>query len=187
MDVDAAGASGRGAARLFGVAVALHAGREAEQIVPVAQRQRQLRDFRLADDRAERRLFGVHQRRHRFDADALLEAADREGEIHARALTRIQRDALARLAESLQFHLDDVFAGNQRADDIRALRIADRDRRNVRRDASCRHRGARHHRVGLILHRTRERRALHLRVRVRRRREQQQRAAAHGVQPSPHD
>jgi hypothetical protein len=62
VDVDAAGAAGGGAAGLLGVAVALDAGGEAEQVVPVAQRQRQLGDFGLADHRAQRRLLGVDQR-----------------------------------------------------------------------------------------------------------------------------
>ena len=42
---DAAGAARRSAARLLGVAIALHAGHQREQVVPIANRERQLRHF----------------------------------------------------------------------------------------------------------------------------------------------
>ena len=47
--VDAAGAAERRAAALLGVAIALHAGHEREQVVPVADRQRQVRHLRSAE------------------------------------------------------------------------------------------------------------------------------------------
>ena len=176
--VDAARAARRRAARLFRVAIALHAGGEAEQVVPVTQRQRQVGDLRLADDGAERRLLRVDERRRRFHADALLERADGEREVEARAL--------ARLAESLQLDVDDVLAGDERRDDVTALCIGDCLRGDVGADVHGRHRGARYHRVGLILDSPGDRGAFHLCRSIRRRR-QQQHAGDYGVQHSRHE
>ena len=101
VNVDASRPAGRRAAGLLGITIALDTGREAEQVVPVAQRERQPGDFRLADDGAKRRLLGVDQRRHGFHADALLETADAEGEIEAGALTGVERHPFADLPEAL--------------------------------------------------------------------------------------
>src|SRR4029453_16487556 len=63
VDVDAAGAAERRAAALLRVAGALHTGHQREQVVPVADGERQVRHLHLRNDRAERRVVGVQQLR----------------------------------------------------------------------------------------------------------------------------
>ena len=179
MDVDAAGAAGGSGARLLGIAIALNTGGEAEQVVPVPQRERQARDLRLTDDGAERGLLGVDQRRHRFDGDVLLEPADGECEVESRALAGIEGQAFAGLLESLQLDFDGIVAGNECRDRIGALCVGDGRRRHVGGNVARRDGGARHDRLGLIFHRSGQRRALDLRRR-RDRRAQDERGA-HGT------
>ena len=118
--VDAAGTAERRAAALLGVAVALHARHQRQQIVPVPDRERQVRDLHLRNHRAERRVVGVQQRCRLGDGDGFGEVADRQLDVEASALPDLERDDLRALLEAGQLDVDPVSAGDQVVDLIAA-------------------------------------------------------------------
>ena len=96
---DAAGAARRRAAGLLGVAVALDAGHQREQVVPVADRQRQLVHFVAVDDRAEHRGFSVLSSGVTpFDRDRLADRSDRQRHVEARTRADLEATRSARSA-----------------------------------------------------------------------------------------
>ena len=56
--VDSAGAAGRGAAALLGVAISSHAGDQLQQVVPVPPTQGNIKHHAVIDHRPRRRLLG---------------------------------------------------------------------------------------------------------------------------------
>ena len=91
VDVGAARAAAGGAAALLRVAVHLHAGDEADEVVPVAARERELLDEVVVDHPAGRRLLRRQERR-RGDRDRLGDRADFERGVHARLLPHVELD-----------------------------------------------------------------------------------------------
>ena len=111
--VDAPGAAEGGAAPLLGVAVALHAGHERQQVVPVADRERKPRDRGLLDDRAERRLLGVDHAAAALHRDRLFEPSHTEVEVGATPLADLEEEAPRGLLEAWGFRRDQVVAGGE--------------------------------------------------------------------------
>ena len=94
MHVDAAGAAERRAAALLGVAIALYAGHERKQVVPVADGERQVRDLDLRDHRAKRRVVRVQELRRLGDDNRFGKRSDRELHVEPRALADLEREHL---------------------------------------------------------------------------------------------
>ena len=168
MDVDAAGPAKRRAAALLGVALALHAGHKRQQIVPVANGQRQVCYLLLRDDRAQRRVVGV-QHLHAFrDGHRLVERTDGELDVEARALADLERDDLRALLEAAQLDVDLVAAGDQVDHLIRAGLGRHLVRLDVGRRIGHGDRGARHHAAAAVADDVAQRRAIDLRGKIRR-------------------
>jgi hypothetical protein len=110
VDVDAAGPAEGRATALLGVAIALDAWHQREQVVPVADRERQVRDLRVRHDGAEGAVVRVEQRARLLDGDDFVEGADLQGGVDARALADFERDDLRALLEARQRRLDLIAA-----------------------------------------------------------------------------
>ena len=100
VDVHPARAAEGGAAALLGEAVALHAGDEGEQVVPVADGEGQLGHRVLVDDRPQRGLSSVEQARRFVDRDRFGQGAHPEGEIDACSLPDLEDHGLGALLVS---------------------------------------------------------------------------------------
>ena len=163
VDVDAAGAAERRAAALLRVAIALHAGHQRQQVVPVADREGQVRYLRLRDDRAERRVVGIQELRALDDGDRLGEIADRQLHVEPRALADFERDDLRALLETAQLDLE-LIASRNEVDDLISARLARLLARClVRAEIGDDDGGARQHAAIGIFHDTAQRRAIDLR------------------------
>ena len=187
MDVDAAGAAEGGAAALLGVAIALDAGHEREQIVPVANRERQVRHLDLRDHRAERRVVRVQQLRRFGDGHRLAQRADGELHIEPRALADFERHHLRNFLEPGELHVDAVASRNQVHDLIRAGGRRHLLRRHVRREIGDDHGGAGHDAAAGVLHDSAQRGAIHLCERSRRMQQKHGGENQHAVQRPFHE
>ena len=111
---DAAGAACRGAAGLLGVAIALHAGHHRQQVVPVADRQRQLVHFVAVDHGAEHRGLGAEQRRDALDRHRLADRSRPPATCRGASARRARGSRSVRSAGSpVGFGLHQVLAGRQ--------------------------------------------------------------------------
>ena len=183
VDVDPPGAAERGAAALLREAVALRTRHERQQVVPVADRERELRHGVLVDHGPERRL--VAQQVPRFlHHDALGQRPDGEREVQARALTDLEDDRLGRGLESGRLGLDPVASGRQ----VHHLVGAARGRLGAGRhvgvgvgggDGAAGHDGA-----ASVLHDSRQRGAVHLRRRRERQAARDQRGGDESLHPA---
>ncbi len=113
VDVDAAGAAERRAAALLGVAVALHARHEREQVVPVPDGERQVGHLRVRDDGAERAVVGVQQRGGLLHGDDFVQRAHLEHRVDSRAGADFERHDLGALFEARQRGFDLIAARDQ--------------------------------------------------------------------------
>ena len=121
MHVDATGATRRRAARLLGIAVALHTGNERQQVVPVADGERQFLDLRAPDHRPDHGVLGVDERRDPFNGHRFRHCANGQREIEARARPGLEGDGLRKSLESFGFDLDEIFARHQIDDEVRPI------------------------------------------------------------------
>ena len=110
--VDAAGAAEGGAAALLREAVALHPGHEREQVVPVADGQRELGHLALVHDGAQGGALGVQQPLG-LDHGHRLRRPHAEREVHAALLRDVEDHGLARLLEPRRLRLHGVAPGHQ--------------------------------------------------------------------------
>jgi len=100
VDIEAAGAACSGLPALLGVAIGLHAGDEAEEIVPGAEVERRVLNGHVVDDGADGGVFAGELHGLRFDGDSLAGGADGELEVEAAFFRGVQRDALRGALES---------------------------------------------------------------------------------------
>ena len=142
--VDAAGAPERRAAALLGVAVALHARHQRQQVVPVPDRERQVGDLHLRDHRAQRRVVSVQQRRGLGNRDRFRELSHRQLDVEARALPDLERYDLCALLEAGQLDVDPVSAGDEVVDLVAAGLSGDLPRLDVGGKVGHDHRRAWH-------------------------------------------
>ncbi len=119
---DAAGAARRSAAGLFRIAVALHARHHRQQVVPVADRQRQLVHFIRVDHGAQHRGFGAEERRDALDLHRLADRPDRERHVEARAGAQLEADGLLESLEPGGLDLHQVFARREVQNEVHTRR-----------------------------------------------------------------
>ena len=124
VDVETSRAPGRGCTALIGVAGDLHARNGAQQIVPVAQKQRYAVDGVCGDQRADRRVvarqvhfLGAHPHR-------LIDCADGEMEIQADPLADPQRHLLLEGGEPWSGDAQRVIPDREIRKDVVAVRPA---------------------------------------------------------------
>ena len=121
MDADAAGAAGVGRAGLLGVAITLDAGNGEQQVVPVADSQRQVGDLAARHDGVERRCLRVEQRRRGLHGHGFGDAAGRQRQVDAAALAGGQHDQLRGGLEARRGGFDQILAGGEIDDEPGAV------------------------------------------------------------------
>ena len=160
---DAASTACRGAPGLFGVAVTLDAGHERQQVVPIANRQREPRHLVAIDDRAEYGALGAQQwrdprHRHRF-----ADRAHRQRHVEARPRAQFELHRLFMPLEARRFDLHQILARRQVHDEIAAGAARDGGGHGVGGQAGDLHLSLRNHGIRRILDDARHGRAVHLR------------------------
>jgi len=161
--VDAAGPARRRAARLFRVAIALHARNHREQVVPVADRQRQLGHFLAVHHRAERGRVRGDERCDALDLDRLANRPDGQRQVEARTGADHELDGLLEALEAGGLRLHQVLARHEVHGEVRAV-VGRRDRRgDAGLDVGDGDLRLRDHGIGRIADDAAQRRAIDLR------------------------
>jgi hypothetical protein len=121
------------------------------QLPGVAAVQRQADDGRARDHLADRRRFGLQQRRHPHDLHRFLDRAELQLEVHPQDLFRLDADRPRRRGfEARQLRLEHVSPDRHRRDCVVARLVRHGRVIDVCRLVGRRHRGPRHGRAALI-------------------------------------
>ena len=128
-----------------------HAGREARQRDEAPAVERQVDDLPVVDDVPEPGRLAAQQRRVGRDRDRFGHTAELQPKIESNGFSRGEPYAVAReRPEAAQLDANLIGARREPWIDVAAVRAGDRRARQVRANASCRHRRARHGRARLI-------------------------------------